>query len=296
MRLATRLSSLFAACLLGGIAAAQSSPDFGKVDIRSERLADNLYMLTGAGGNMALLVGSEGAVLVDAEFAALAPRIQAAIARITDGPVRFVFNTHFHADHTGGNAAFAAAGSVIIAHDNVLKRLSTRPPKAPPAPRQGLPLITFGESMSLHLDGEDIDALHLPRAHTDGDVVLYFRKANVMHTGDVFAGPSYPIIDRNGGGSINGLIAGLATITRRVRPDTRIVPGHAPVATRADVEALHDMLVVVRERIAALVKARKTEAEVVAAHPTQEFDARYGSGPVTPDAFVRAVYADLKRK
>ena len=259
----------------------------------------NLYLLEGAGGNMTLLVGADGAVLADDELAPLAPRVQAAIAHITDAPVRFVLNTNFHGDHTGGNAAFGAAGGVIIAHDNVLKRLSARQAASPPKPapaRQALPVITFGESLSLHLDGEDIDVLHVPRAHTDGDIVVYFRKANVLHAGDVFAGPSYPLIDRNSGGSINGLIAGLATITRRVRPDTRIVSGHAAVATRADVEALHDMLVVVRQRIAALVKARRTEAETVAAHPTQEFDARYGAGPVKPDAFVRTVYADLKRK
>lgn len=286
--------------LLAGGAIAQQ-PDFDKVEVKSEPLAENVYMLVGAGGNMGLLVGPDGAVLVDDQFAPLTPKIRAAIARLTDKPVRFVINTHWHPDHTGGNEAFGQSGSVIVAHDNTLKRLTTKQivdlfnMEIPPAPKDALPIVTFGESVSLHLNGENVDAVHVENAHTDSDAILYFRKANVVHMGDVLQGPFYPFIDTGTGGSLDGVIKALGEVRARTDANTKLIAGHAPVMNRAGLEAFRDMLVTVRKRVADAIARGKTQEEVLASQPTKEFDERYAKGFVKPDVFVQRVYVDLRR-
>jgi cyclase len=300
MRLGKRLiGSSLAAGLVLTVTFAQE-PDWSKVEVKSTKLADNLYMLEGSGGNIGLLTGPEGAVMVDDQFAPLAQKLQAAIAELTDKPVRFVLNTHYHFDHSQGNEAFGRAGAVIIAHDNTRTRLmaphdiDTFNIHLPPWPAVALPVITFPQSMSLHLNGEDIEAIHLPHAHTDTDVALYFKKANVMHVGDVFAGNFFPFIDTEHGGSLDGVLAALDVIAKKAKPDTRFIRGHAPVGTQADLKEYQNMLVTVRKRILDGIKAGKTQEQVVASQPTKDFDAKF-SGMIKPDLFVQRAYVDLRR-
>jgi cyclase len=296
-----RVSVLILAALFPGAAASQGQPDFEKVELKREKLADNLYVLFGYGGNVALLTGEDGAVLVDDQFAPLVPKIRAAVEGVTDEPVRFVVNTHFHFDHTDANQAFGEAGAVIVAHENTRKRLSTKQVidyfniEVPAQPAAALPVVTFTQSVSFHLNGEDVDAVHAANAHTDSDAILYFRKANVVHMGDVFQGPYYPFIDMGSGGSIDGILAALKEVLSRTDAKTRFIPGHAPVAARADLEAFAAMMGTVRKRIADAIAAGKTQEEVVASAPTKDFDARYAKGMIPAAAFVQRVYADLKR-
>ena len=284
------------------LSTAVAQQDFTKVEIRAKPLAGNLQVLFGAGGNMALLTGADGAVLVDDQFAPLAPKIRAAIALLTDQPVRFVINTHWHFDHTGGNEAFGASGSVIVAHQNTRQRMSTRQVvdffkvTTPPSPAAALPIVTFAESVSLHLNGEDIDAVHVANAHSDSDVVLFFRQANVVHAGDTFVNGPYPFIDMGSGGSIDGLIAAVKVMLARCDEKSQIIPGHGPMANKIDLQAYHDMLLTVRDRVKALLARGRTQEQVLAARPTAEFDARYGAGAMRPDIWLQRVYADLLAK
>lgn len=301
LRRVKRGALLFTAALASGIVTSQQT-DFSKVEVRAEQVAPSLYVLFGAGGNIGVLIGDDGTVIIDDQFSQMAPKIGAAIALLTDKPVRFVINTHWHGDHTGSNEAFGRGGSVIIAQENTRKRLSTRQfvdffkmESAPAAPA-GLPIVTFTESVDLHLDGEDIAVVHVPNAHTDSDAVLYFRHANVVHTGDVYTNTGYPFIDTGTGGSIDGMIAAGAQILARIDEQTKVIPGHGPLAKKADVQSRQAMLVTVRERIAALLRKHKTLQQAIAAKPTAEFDASYfKAGPFTPDVWVQSVYLDLAR-
>jgi glyoxylase-like metal-dependent hydrolase (beta-lactamase superfamily II) len=286
--------------MLAGAAPAQDI-DPGPVKIEAQRLSPRLYFLRGSGGNMALFTGSEGAVLVDSEYAALAPKIRAAIAALTPRPVRFLINTHCHYDHWGANAAFERQGTLIIAQQNTRARLTgpqeialfgTHTPAALP---EALPTVTFAEAMTLYLEGERIELVHAS-AHTDGDAIVYFRDANVVHTGDVLIVGSYPFIDEGAGGSIDGMIDATAAIIARTDARTRFIPGHGPLASYADVVAYHEMLATVRGRVADLIQAGDSVEQVVAARPTLQFDARYlGTFLKTPDPWVERVDADLRR-
>jgi glyoxylase-like metal-dependent hydrolase (beta-lactamase superfamily II) len=286
-------------------AAAGSLPaqdiDPGPVQIEVQRLSERVTMLSGSGGNMALFTGSEGAVLVDSEYPSLAPKIQAAIAALTPRPVRFLINTHAHYDHWGANAAFGRGGTVIIAQANTRRRLSGPQVIAlfgthtPAASAEALPTVTFADGMTLHLDGERIELAHAS-AHTDGDALVYFHEANVVHAGDVLIVGSYPFIDESAGGSIDGMIDATAALIARTNPRTRFIPGHGPLASYDFVVAYHAMLATVRARVADLIRAGNTTAEVVAAAPTREFDARFlGTLMKSPDVWVERVDADLRR-
>jgi len=298
MRLAVAAAAMAA---LPGMAFTQQQ-DFSKVQIASQPLTDQLYLLTGAGGNMALLTGPDGAVLVDDQFEPLAPKIRAAIALLTDRPVRFVLNTHWHGDHTGGNEAFGGTGSVIVAHANTRSRMSTRQfvdlfkSEVLPASPAALPIVTFEHGVTLHLNGETINARHVAAAHTDSDVVLYFETSNVVHAGDVFITPAYPFVDLSSGGTINGLILALDDILARTNAQTRVIPGHGPLSTRADVQAYRDMLVVVRDRVARALRAGRSQQQVLDARPSREFDQRFGGSFITAETFVSRTYQDLARE
>jgi cyclase len=252
-------------------------------------------------GNIAALVGPNGVLIVDDQFAPLVPKINAAIGELSPAPVRFVLNTHWHDDHSGGNEPLGKSGAVIVAHDNTLKRLSTEQfidlfnAKIPPKPPEAWPVVTFADSVTLHLNGEDIEAVHVANAHTDSDAIIYFKKANVVHTGDVFMGPAYPFVDTGSGGSIDGVIAAAATVLSRINDDTKIVPGHYPVQKKPELAAWRGMLITVRNRVAEAIRAGKTQEQVVAAGITKEFDARYGKGFISPTVFVQRAYVDLKR-
>lgn len=288
--------------LLVSLPAMAQRADLANVDYRTEKVADGIYMLsTAAGGNIGVLVGPDGAVIIDDQFDELAPKLRAAVALLTDKPIRFAINTHWHFDHTGANAAIGRTGTVIVAQGNVRKRMSTTQlgtlsgNPTPPSPPEALPVITFDESLSLHLNGEDLDVMHLANAHTDGDAIIRFRKANVLHMGDVFFVGSYPFIDTNSGGSMNGMIDALAKALATVDDQTRIIPGHGPVSDRAKMQEFHDMLATIRGRIVKQIRAGKSLEAVVASKPTAEFDAAWAGNFWKPDQWVARTYTDLRR-
>jgi len=254
---------MMGAFALAQVAAAQQQPDFSKVQIKVTKVSGNIYMLQGEGGNIAASVGEDGIVIVDDQFAPLADKIQAALKNlgITNKPVRFVINTHYHGDHTGGNVPFANSGSTIIAQDNVRKRLETGGAagnggsvkmEVPPAPKAALPVITFEHDVTVHLNGEDIRALHFPAGHTDGDAVIFFPKNNVVHMGDDFVRYGFPFIDVTSGGSVQGMISAMEKVSAQLPPDVKVIPGHGDLSNLDDVRAFVQML---KETSAAVQKA-----------------------------------------
>lgn len=271
--------------------------DPAKTEIRSSRLRDNLYLLQGYGGNTVVSAGSDGLLVVDDEYKALTARLMAAIAKLSDRPVRFVVNTHWHDDHTGGNEAFGRAGALIIAQDNSRRRMMTDQvmslygPQAAYAPA-GQPKISFSQSMRLHHNGDTIDLIHLGPAHTDGDAIVFFRERNVLMTGDLFVGHVYrpPFFDDLNGGSLEGMIAAAQTIVDLADDQTTIIPGHGDPANRADVEEYRASLVAIRERIRQAIARGESEDAVVAGKPTGDF-ALAGKGT---DRWVRVVYREYK--
>ncbi|MBW8860923.1 MAG: MBL fold metallo-hydrolase, partial [Acidobacteria bacterium] len=234
---------------------AVAQQDFSKVDIRTEKLSDTVYMLTGAGGNLGLSVGEDSVFLVDDQFAPLTPKIEAAIAKITPKPVKFVLNTHWHFDHTGGNENLGKAGALIVAHENVRKRMSVENfieflgMKTQPDPRGALPVVTFTSDVTFHLNGDEIYVAHVPKAHTDGDAIVHFRKSGVIHMGDTFFNKLYPFIDTSSGGTVEGVIAAADGALKVSNERTKIIPGHGPLATRAELQAYRDMLATIAGRI-----------------------------------------------
>jgi cyclase len=282
-------------------ALALAQNDFSKAQIQAQKLSASTYMLTGAGGNLALSVGDDAVFLVDDQFAPMVPKIKAAIAKLTEKPVKFVLNTHWHFDHTGGNESFGKAGAVIVAHDNVRKRMSTEQVIAflgmpvKPAPKQALPVVTFTTDVSFHLNGDEVRVFHVADAHTDGDAIVHFKNSNVVHAGDVFFNKLYPFIDSSSGGSVDGTIAAVDKVLAMVDDNTKIIPGHGPLATKAELKAYRDMLQAVSGRIKAQIADGKPQADVVASKPTAEFDAVWGRGFLPPDKFVEMLFKGLQK-
>lgn len=291
------------ACVLLGLATfgAHAQQDFSKVEIKSEPVAGSVHMLTGAGGNLALSTGDDAAFLVDDQFAPLSARIKAAVASISRRPVRFVLNTHWHGDHTGGNEHFGRAGSVIVAHENVRRRMSSEQftsfasQPIPASPKAALPVVTFTSDVTFHLNGDEIHAFHVPRAHTDGDTIVHFRRANVVHLGDVFFNRMYPFIDAGSGGSWAGTLAAVDKVLAMVGDDTRLIPGHGPLATRADLVAYRQMLQTVGERLQALARDGKSLQDAIAARPTADYDEAWGKGFFKPEQFVGMLWPQFTR-
>lgn len=273
--------------------------DFSKVEIESTKLAEGIYMLTGMGGNMAISVGDDGVFLVDDQFAPLSPKIAAAIRKISDKSVRFIMNTHVHGDHTGGNENFAKEGATIVAHQSVRERLSREQVnpymdrRTPAQPYAALPVVTFGEDIAFHLNGHDISVYHTDPAHTDGDSIVQFRGANVVHTGDTFVNGNYPFIDISSGGAVDGIIASADKLLGMVDENTKIIPGHGPLASRGDLKAFRDVVRIGRDRVAAAIAEGKTLEQTVAAGLMKEYDAEWGAGFMPPERFVRFVYLSL---
>ena len=289
--------------LLPSIAAAQQR-DFSKVQIKVTPVSGNIYMLEGAGGNIAASVGEDGVVIVDDQFAPLAEKIQAALRdlKITDKPVRFVINTHYHGDHTGGNAPFAKDGVTIVAHANVKTRLAAGTTngltgaKTPPADASALPGKTYTDSFKIMLPGRVADLKHIANAHTDGDTYVWFKTANVLATGDTFTNGRYPNIDFANGGNIKGMIAAADSYLKLANDKTRIVPGHGPVGDKAALLDYRTMLVTARDRMAALVKQGKSEDDVVAAKPFADLDVKWAPTELASRNFIRVVYHSLADK
>jgi glyoxylase-like metal-dependent hydrolase (beta-lactamase superfamily II) len=279
--------------------------DPAKVTLKTSPVAGGISVIEGengfAGGNVAVSVGDDGMFIVDDEIQPLTPKLKTALAALSKKPLRFVINTHWHADHTGGNGAMAAAGAVIVAHDNVRKRLSVdsaiefmgKEMKMPALPPAALPVVTFSEDVTLYLNGEDVHVIHVPPAHTDGDAIVHFMKANVIHTGDVFVG-GYPLIDTRNGGQFGGFITAADRILALCNDTTKVIPGHGPVMGRADVQAWRDMLVKVHDRVADLTAGKKSLDDIKGAKITAEFDPKFGQGFMKGDQFVEVVYRDVQ--
>ena len=307
----TRNISIVTALLLLGLAPAGGQPqqNFDNVQIHVEPVQHNTYMLVGAGGNTTVQVGSEGVLIVDTQFAPLAPKLMAEIRKLSPGPLRYIINTHMHPDHVGGNAAIAKlAGSdpalplKIIAHENVLNRLTATAPGQPPFPEAGLPIDEYGtQQKSLHFNGEAVVIYHEPNAHTDGDSLVLFRGSDVISTGDIFTPGGYPFIDLEHGGSVQGEILALNHILQLTVPaktqegGTYVIPGHGRICDDADVVEYRDMVVIVRDRIRNMLQKNMTLDQVKAARPTLDYDTEYVSAAsfVTADRFVEAVYKSL---
>jgi cyclase len=286
-------------CLVATSALAQQ--DFSNVQIQTIPVAKGVYMLVGSGGNIGLSVGQDGAFLIDDQYAPLTDRILEAISAVTDKPVRFLVNTHWHGDHTGGNENIGKGGTIIVAHENVRKRLAKGQfmklfnVDIPPAPPKALPVITFADSVTFHWNDETLEVWHPQPAHTDGDAVIYFRNANVVHTGDLFFNGFYPFIDAGSGGSMEGVIAGADELLERIDDNTKIIAGHGPLGNKADLKAYRDMLATVHGRMAKLIKEGKNVDEIVAAKPTADYDAKWGGGFLKPDQWVQVVYSVMQK-
>jgi len=295
-----RRAGLLALLLL--LAAPALAQDFDAVEIKTEKIAEGVYMLVGYGGNIGLAVGQESTFLVDDQYAPLTDKIRAAVSAVSEIPVQFVINTHWHGDHTGGNERLGKGGAVIVAHENVRKRLSTEQfmeffeRTVPPSPQSALPVITFTRDVKFHLNGEEISVFHVERAHTDGDVVIHFKKANVIHMGDVYWEGYYPFIDISAGGSIGGVIEAVDHVLPMADQNSFIIPGHGKLSDRAGMLAYRKMLVAVRDRIAAQIESGMSLDEVIAAKPTEEFDETWGQGFINPEQFAEIVYSSLTAK
>ena len=275
---------------------APAQQDFSKVEIKATKVAGNVYMLEGSGGNIGVSVGEDGIVIVDDQFAPLAPKIKAALKEITDKPLRFVLNTHFHGDHTGGNAQFGNEAT-IIAHENVRKRLQDGGPPpggAAPAPKEALPVITFNDRATVHLNGEDIRAIHFPNGHTDGDSIIFFPKSNVVHMGDDFVTYGFPFIDVKSGGSASGMIAGLERALTLIPQDAKIIPGHGPISSPADVRKFVDMLKETRALVAKASADGKTADEMKSDHILAKYE-DLGKGFIKTDAWIDLMLADIQK-
>ena len=299
MRITRRLGSIGALLLCATLADAQGPPDFSKVQIKTSKIADNFYTLEGQGGTIGVLVGPDGVFMVDTQFAPLSERIAAAIKQITPQPIKFIVNTHVHGDHTGGDANFGKMGATIISREELRHRLAYSNPQANgqpgvPMPAEGLPKQTYRDRLTLHMNGQAVELIAIPRAHTDGDTMVYFPGLDLIMTGDFYRSIAYPNIDRNNGGSLPGLIEGLGAVIGHAGPNTKIIPGHGPIVDRNAVTVHRDVVIAVRERVAALISQGRSEDEVVAAKVIADLDARVQQPGTTGERFVRQVYAELK--
>ena len=271
------------------------------IQIRTQPLAGGVYVLFGSGGNIGLSVGEDAVFVVDDQFAPLTPKILAAIAALTPKPVKFVVNTHWHFDHSGGNENMAKAGALLVAHDNVRRRMSTRQfveflkREELPSPAGALPVVTFNDVLTFHLNGGELTAIHLAAAHPDGDAAIYFRGPNVLHMGDVYVRYRFPFIDLSSGGSLSGMITAVDKMLGIINDSTKVIPGHGKVANRADLRAYRDVLTTIDERVRKQAAAGVSLDRIIASKPTQEFDATW-AGFIKADDFVRFAYAGVPHR
>ena len=289
---------LLLSALAAGAAWAQQ-PDFSKVQIKTNKLSDNFYTLDGQGGTIGVLTGPDGVLMVDAQFAPLSDKIAAAVKQISNGNIKYLINTHVHGDHTGGNENFGKMGATIVAREELRNRLAHPNPGANgapgvPMPDAGLPKITYVGTLTFKMNGEVVRAIAIPRAHTDGDTMVYFENNDVVMTGDWYRSIQFPNIDRANGGSLQGLVDAMSRVIALCGPNTKVVPGHGATVDRNALMTHRDVIVGVRNNVAALLKQGKTQEEVIAAKPAAAFSSQVKEVGITEDRFVGQVYAELK--
>lgn len=276
--------------------------NYDTVRVRPEKLTENIYMLKGAGGNIGVLTGNEGILMIDDQFPQLGAKIKDAIASLDKGAIRFTINTHIHGDHTGSNEFFKQQGSTIIAHDMVRERMQKEQVNkvmnrtTPPREKDAWPIVTFSDKMNLHLNGQDIELIYVAPGHTDGDVIIHFKQANVFHMGDTFVTYGYPFIDTSSGGSINGLIATLDKSMTLMNDQSIIIPGHGNRSTKADVKKFRDRLADIRDQVAAALKKGKKVEDLASLGITDKYDAEWGGGFLKGKDFLLLVADGIKTK
>ena len=283
-----------------GLAAQAQERDFSAIEIKAHEVKNSIWYLEGAGGHIGLSVGDDGIFMIDDQFAPLTDKIVAAIREISDGEIRFLLNTHVHGDHTGGNENLGNQGVLIIAHDQVRARLLDPAPNrdtgapTPPAPGVALPIVTYSDELTLHINGETVRAVSLPPGHTDGDSIVYFTESNIVHMGDAARTTSYPYIDKSNGGNFLGNLEGLKIAIQLIDDDTIVIPGHGEPADRATLMAILGMLEDIRDNIKTLKDDGKSVEEVIAATPTADYDERWGNtGFFTKESFIELIYSEL---
>ena len=292
-RIIVLCSTLVLLCAAPQFSQAQQT-DYSKVEIKATKISGNVYMLEGSGGNIGVSVGEDGILIVDDQFAPLADKIKAALKQLGEGKLKFVLNTHWHGDHTGGNQVFGP-DAPIIAHDNVRKRMSTEQRSeffkqtTPASPKEALPVITFNQSLSVHFNGEEIRVIHFPQGHTDGDSVIFFTKSNVVHMGDDFFSNRFPFVDLESGGSVQGLIKNIADIIPKLPPDVKLIPGHGPISTVDDLKAYHRMLVTTTDIVQQKMKAKKSLDQIKKEGLPEEWKS-WGTGFIKTDLWLEIIY------
>lgn len=276
---------------LAAISAAIAGPAQAQApSTKISKIADGIHVIQGRGGNIGVSVGDDGVFMIDDQFAPVTDKLRELIAGVTDKPIRFLLNTHFHPDHTGGNENLGSSGVTIFAHDNVRARLLAKG-----APKAALPVVTFNDATTFHMNGQTIHVFHAAGAHTDGDTMIHFREANVIHMSDTYFNGFYPFIDVASGGSLEGTLAAVDMVLALADDNTTIIPGHGPVSNRAELVSYRNMLIGVRDGMMALIADGKSVEEVVAAQPTAALDPKWGGGFLNPERFVRIMYAALKK-
>ncbi|MEM1080322.1 MAG: MBL fold metallo-hydrolase [Pseudomonadota bacterium] len=291
---------LFTALIAGVLINGATAQDFTQVQIRTTPVADGVWTLQGSGGNLGLVVGDQGAFLIDDQYAPLTEKIQAAIAEVTDEPIRFVFNTHWHGDHTGGNENLAETGALIVAHDNVRRRLASGQlleffnVEVPPAADGALPVVTFNDSVTFHLGGHTVYAEHVANAHTDGDSIVHLVEADVIHSGDLVFYGMYPFVDYSSGGSLSGMVRAADRILDMAGNDTKIIAGHGgPIITRAQMSEYRDLLDSVDQRMRTLIEQGQTLEQIIASDVLAEYDTFWGSGFINAERWLDMIYSGM---
>jgi cyclase len=293
----------FAAAVLttAAVVSAQQPQDFSAIQIKTTKVADDFHTLEGSGGMIGVLSGPDGVFMVDAQYAQLTDKIVAAIKAITPGPIKYLVNTHVHGDHTGGNENLGKLGVTIFSRDQLRYRLANPAPAAngtpgTPAPAAALPRVTYDQKVTLRMNGETIELIPIRSAHTDGDTLVRFVNHDILMTGDYYRSLGYPNIDRGNGGTLNGMLQGLADTIALCGPNTKVIPGHGATVDRNAIVAHRDIMLALRDKVAALVKAGRTQEQVIAAKLTNEFDAKIVTPGTTGDRFIGQLYAELQAK
>ncbi|HLH31923.1 MAG TPA: MBL fold metallo-hydrolase [Terriglobia bacterium] len=284
------------ATLLMAVTAIAQQQDFSKVEIKTTKLSDKFYTLEGQGGTIGILTGPDGIFMVDTQFAPLSDKIAAAVKKVSNAPIKFIVDTHVHGDHTGGNENFAKMGAILFSRDQLRARLAQPAANGTAPAAASLPMVTYDGPVTLHMNGETIELIPIRAAHTDGDTLVRFPGQDILMTGDYYRSLGFPNIDRANGGTLNGMLEGLGRTIGLAGPNTKIIPGHGAIVDRSAVIAHRDMILVVRDRVATMIKQGKNAKDIIAAKPTADYDAKIEQGPQTSERFINQLYAELGGK